>query len=123
MDFGCLCIISHVSGKRMIRQGADGLSRGALNEEVMNGEDLMSFLPFHLSALDRSSTLEEWIKGWAGIDTLTLQPEDWFLRGHDIVGGSRNADGFWLPTIKAGTFLWSPPPAAADVALEQLRKA
>ena len=30
-------IVSHVSGKRMIAQGADGLSRGAENEGVMAG--------------------------------------------------------------------------------------
>ena len=29
----------------------------------------------------------------------------------------------WYPTIRSGTFVWSPPPAAADVCLEELRKA
>ena len=31
--------------------------------------------------------------------------------------------GFWWPKICQGSFVWAPPPAAADVALEELRKA
>ena len=123
MDFGCICMVSHVSGKRMINQGADGLSRGALNEGVMNGEDLMTFLPFHLSAFDRSPSLCDWIKSWSGDNSLVFGPKDWFIRGHDISGGYKNEDGFWMPTIQHGTYIWNPPPAAADVAIEQLRKA
>lgn len=30
---------------------------------------------------------------------------------------------FWRPNIKSGTFFWSPPPAASNVCLEELRKA
>ena len=29
----------------------------------------------------------------------------------------------WYPIIKSGTYVWYPPPAAADVCLEELRKA
>eukprot|EP00978_Attheya_sp_CCMP212_P004701 scaffold10314_cov60-Attheya_sp.AAC.1 len=29
----------------------------------------------------------------------------------------------YVPTIVHGTFIWCPPPAAADIALEQLRQA
>ena len=123
MDFGFLAVVSRVSGKRMIEQGADGLSRGALNEGVMKGNDLMSYLPFHLSASQRSPDLIPWIQTWAGHEAELLRPEDWFIRGHDIVGGGISIDGFWRPTIESGTFIWDPPPAAADVALEQLRKA
>ena len=76
MKYGCSCLVSHVAGKRMITQGADGLSRGALNEGVMNGEDLMTFLPFHLSALQRSIKLLEWMNSWIGSDAILLQPKD-----------------------------------------------
>ena len=123
MKYGCSCLVSHVAGKRMITQGADGLSRGALNEGVMNGEDLMTFLPFHLSALQRSIKLLEWVNSWIGSDAILLQPKDWFQRGHDIIGGTINQDGFWMPQTQPGIYIWDPPPAAADVALEQLRKA
>ena len=107
----------------MIQQGADVLSRGALNEGVMKGDDLMSYLPFHLSASQRSPDLIKWIQGWAGEDAKLLSPEDWFIRGQDTIGGTKCTDGFWRPTVGAGTFIWDPPPAAAYVALKQLRKA
>ena len=47
-------IVSHVSGKRMIAQGADGLSRGAENDGTMGGQDIMDFIPLHQSPLERS---------------------------------------------------------------------
>ncbi len=45
----------HVSGTRMQAQGTDGLSRGDLTNGVMNGADMLSFVPLHLLAFDRSS--------------------------------------------------------------------
>jgi hypothetical protein len=50
-------VVSHVAGTRMIAEGGDGVSRGFLNEGVMAGEDILSFIPFHLSAVDRSPSL------------------------------------------------------------------
>ena len=49
-------IVSHVSasGKRMIAQGADGLSGGAENDGAMGGQDIMEFIPLHQSPLERS---------------------------------------------------------------------
>jgi hypothetical protein len=116
----------HVSGKRMIKQGSDGLSRGNLNEGVMQGIDMSKFVPLHESALERSPSLEGWLKSWIGEKDKpveVLSPEDWFLRGHDIIGGKPNAEGVWLPEYKSGNFIWAPPPAAADAAIEELRRA
>ena len=115
----------HISGKRMIMEGADGLSRGDFSEGVMRGEAMSNFIPLAESALDRSKTLKGWILAWAGDDIEFLEPRDWFLRGHDIVDGrfEINCDGFKLPTFKPGKFVWSPPPAAAEACLEELRKA
>ena len=78
-------IVSHVSGKRMIAQGADGLSRGSENEGVLGGQNMMSFIPLHLSLFDRSPKLLEWMRSWTPKDTILLKPEDWYVRGHDIV--------------------------------------
>ena len=50
-----------------------------------------------------------------------LEPSDWLLRGHDLQGGQYDLRGFWRHRVKSGKFLWTPPPAVADVALEQLR--
>jgi hypothetical protein len=81
-------IFSHVAGTRMIAQGTDGVSRGLLTEGVTTGVDMLSFIPLHLSALERSPQLKPWVKSWLGDDTEFLTPEQWFSRGHGINGGS-----------------------------------
>eukprot|EP00980_Cylindrotheca_fusiformis_P021935 scaffold8770_cov167-Cylindrotheca_fusiformis.AAC.2 len=132
MEFGFVALVCHCSGKRMIAQGTDGLSRGGLNEGVMGGKSMLTFVPLHLSAFQRTPLLEPWVRSWTGRAAVFLSHEDWFLRGHDIVNGTDSflptEDGsnqvpFWKPVIEHGVLVWSPPPAAADVALEELRKA
>ena len=115
----------HVAGTRMIAQGSDGLSRGNLSEGVMKGTPMDDFIPLNESALDRSHGLKSWLESWTGEDLEFLGPKDWFVRGHDIVEGEFevNVDGFKWPTYRKGTFVWSPPPAAAESMLEELRKA
>lgn len=106
MDTGMIIHMIHVSGLRMISQGTDGLSRGSSLEGIMRGSPFLSYVPLHLSALERQGdTLKEWILSWfSGRDEpLILSPKDWFTRGHHH-----------------STCIWIPPPAAADVALEQL---
>ena len=123
MKFRCTIIVTHVAGKRMEAQGTDGVSRGHLKEGVSTGADMLSFIPLHLSALQRSASLKGWLQSWLGTHAEFLEPDDWFERGHDFSGGAKDSQGFWRPRILPGTFVWSPPPAAADVALEELRKA
>ena len=48
-----------ISGKRMIRQGTDKLSRGDFSSGVMAGETFLKFLPLHQSAFERQTGLEE----------------------------------------------------------------
>jgi hypothetical protein len=50
---------------------------------------MLSFIPLHLSALQRSQTLKDWIKSWLGNQAEFLEPSDWFERGHDMSGGSK----------------------------------
>ena len=95
----------HVSGKRMISQGTDGLSRGDRGTGSMLGTTIASFLPLHLTAFERSPALKEWV-----MDVCTafprptlLEPEGWYSTAHDF-----------------GNFIWAPPPAAAEVVVEQL---
>ena len=119
----CKILVSHVSGLRMQHQGTDGLSRGTHSDHILSSKDIIENIPFDKSALDRSPLLLEWIKTWAGNDLESLSPEEWFTRGHDLVDGFYDKQGFWRFKERKGTFLWSPPPAAADVLLEELRKA
>ena len=83
----------------------------------------MNSIPFHRNALEQSSELLFWIKTWAGNDLEVLTPENWYVRGHDLLGSSHDARSCWRYTEKPGKLLWVSPLAAADTALEELRKA
>ena len=52
----------HISGKRMIASGIDGLLRGVYNEGFMRGIPMLKFLPLHLSADERSSEVIPWLR-------------------------------------------------------------
>ena len=125
MGHGCKIYIFHVSGKRMIKQGSDGLSRGNFTEGSMKGTSVLEYIPFNLTALERSATLKPWLDGWTGSQLEELTPEGWFTRGHDLVENKQecNVEGLWMPTYESGKYLWSPAPAAASAAVEELRKA
>ena len=95
-----------VAGKRMICQGADGLSRSDLTTGVMRGQPMLSYVPLHLSVMERQGKR---ISGFlefmtAGEVITALEPQDWFLAPHDT----------------DGSFLWTPPPAIADAAIFQM---
>ena len=67
--------------------------------------------------------MKEWIQGWAPSNSLFLKPKDWFIRGHDITGYHKDKKGHWRPEHESGVYVWAPPPAAADVCIEEIRKA
>jgi hypothetical protein len=104
MTGNCRIYLIHVSGKRMVWQGTDGLSRDDFNAGVMMGEEMKDFIPIHLSAFDRSCELKDWIGSWAvdkdGLKGTFMTPDDW-PQGHE-----------------RGTYVWSPPPSAAPTAIE-----
>ena len=139
----CKIHIFHVAGTRMIAQGSDGLSRGDLTEGVMTGGSMKSFVPTHLGALERSPIVKDWILEWAGASAEFLSPEGWFHRGHglsdndlEVIEGGEgglpqvtervlefSSEGLNWPKLQTGQFIWTPPPAAAGAAVEELRKA
>ena len=126
MNFQCRIQFIHVAGTRMIASGVDGLSRGDMYEGVMKGISMLQFVPLHKGAFEVSPSLLKWISSWAidmGNEVEVLDPEGWFVRGHDVVGGTTNCDGVWIPSYRKGTMLWAPPPAAARQAVEELRQA
>ena len=125
LQHGLRLHLIHVAGTRMIEQGTDGISRGNLMEGVMTGQKMLSFVPIHQTVIERFPQMLEWIRSWAGkADLLPLKPRDWLWKGQGL--GRRkwkNCDGFSFPVAsKEGIYLWTPPPAVADVALEFLRE-
>jgi hypothetical protein len=104
MHAGWKLQVVHISETRMIRQGSDGFSRGDMLSGVMGGKSILSFIPLHLSALERSPKSKPWVESWWPDKSLgLLTPNDWFATPRRV-----------------GNFAWTPPPAAADAALEQL---
>ena len=124
MNQSCRIYVSHVAGTRMIAQGSDGLSRGNLSEGIMGGMDMHSFVPIHKTALDRNPNLKEWLTRLTNNDGTFLTPADWFTTGQEIVEGEWeiNTEGLKFPKVKPGTFIWTPPPVAGGIAVEELRK-
>jgi hypothetical protein len=104
MENDLILHVIHVSGKRMIRQGSDGLSRADHSQGVMTGASMESFIPLHQSALEQDTRLEKWLSDVTrGLGFQVLDPSGWFSTAHS-----------------QGNFIWIPPPAAADVVMEQL---
>jgi hypothetical protein len=99
----------HVAGTRMMEEGADGSSRGDHTAGVMSGKSVLKFVPLQISAPDAEPKLVDWFRScWdfkrGPLEHLT--PEGWFSAG-----------------MEQGNFLWTPAPAAADVAGEQMARA
>jgi hypothetical protein len=108
-DRGLLLHVIHVSGKRMIAQGTDGLSRADFSEGIMAGKKMTNFCPLHLSCEARAPGIKDILLNVMmseGHPALALEPGGWYGDGH-----------------QPGSFLWTPAPALADVVVEQLGKA
>ena len=101
-----------VAGTRLIEMGIDGLSRGDISSGVLSGTgSFLDYVPLNRSAFDRLPALESWMDSHTSNMTLTWKhvgPEGWF------------DDAF---KDRDGAFIWSPPPAAAQVALKQMCEA
>jgi hypothetical protein len=123
MRTGLQFIVSHVAGRRMVAQGTDGVSRGCLREGVAGtGEEMLSYIPLHLHAGERNPQFNQWLTTRIHHSFEVLEPSEWFTRGHEHIGGYKDSAGFWRINTKPGFFIWMPPPSAASVALEELRK-
>ena len=112
MSGKCIIHMIHIAGTRMIWQGTDGLSRGDRNAGVMAGQSMLSFVPLHLSAGQRSSTLIKWCTSWGApgdnnnLPMKILDIKDWYLA-----------------MVDTAVYVWIPPPAIADVAGELMAQA
>ena len=107
MRTGMILHLIHVSGTRMIQVGADGLSRGDHSTGVMAGKDMLSYIPLNESVPQRSPQVKSWL------DSILQDAQPAFLTPND-----------WYNPLRANnTWIWTPPPAAADAAVERLRTA
>ena len=103
------CIFLHViwvAGTRMIAQGTDGLSRGDLGAGVCAGLPMLRFVPIGDSCIDRQPELARWL--------LHLLPGHWRIL---------TPEGWFDDAYQKGLFVWTPPPAAAEAALDSLCEA
>jgi len=121
MRYGFRSHVIHISGSRMVSQGTDGVSRGNLQHSAILSKPIRMFAPINLSAFERSCTLKDWVLDWSGSKSFVLEPKHWFYEAHDLRTNDQTIPGD--ARIESSTYLWSPPPAIADVALEQLRYA
>jgi hypothetical protein len=91
----------------MIAQATDGLLRADHTQGVMKGLGMVEFMPSHLDPLEREPKLRGWLEELKhGLNATFLEPDDWFDKGH-----------------KRGNCIWTAPPAAVDVVVEQLGRA
>jgi hypothetical protein len=99
--------VIHVSGKRMIAQRTDGLSRANHSEGVMQGRPMMEYTSLHKNALEREPRLKPWLDFITkNLGVEYLAPEGWFDKGHGY-----------------GNYVWTAAPAEAEVVVEQLGRA
>ena len=114
--------VIHVAGSRMVRQGTDGLSRGSLNSGVFASDADGFVVPLHLTCIDRSPAVLPWVWSWVPSSRVVhLRPDEWFTLGHGTSGFVQNCDSVLTPQLATFQwYVWTPPPAAGRVALEQL---
>ncbi len=99
--------VIHISGKRMIHCGIDGLSRGDTTDGIAAGITMDNYVPLHLDCLERSPTVETWVQSWWPREDFgkldTLDENDWFIWDEN----KRNC-------------LWTPAPAGGEASVEEL---
>jgi hypothetical protein len=104
LEFDLTLHVVHVSGRRMINEGANGHSRADHGEGVMTGENIKKYIPLHLTPTAREPNVSTWIEDVTrDLDFQVLDESGWFDEAHSF-----------------GDFVWSVPPAAAEVVVEQL---
>ena len=107
-------LILHViwfSGRRMIHQGSDGLSRGDFSSGVMGGQDFLKFIPLNKTAFDRKTKLKAWLLNKKNLGRKLwklAEPDHWFF---EVL---QDPLDWWI---------WFPAPAITKIADEQMCKA
>ena len=53
-----------ISGRQMITQGTDGLSRANVLSGVMGGANFLDYLPLNETAFEQQNGLEDYVTSW-----------------------------------------------------------
>jgi hypothetical protein len=69
----------------MKAQGTKMVSRGQLKEGVSTDQSMLSFIPFHLTSIQISPAVKDWLCSWVGEQSKLLMPNGWFERGHNVL--------------------------------------
>lgn len=124
LQTGAKIIVTHVSGRRMMLQGTDAVSRGAMNVGTALGRSLLDYCPWAINPCSAVPELKLLLRDCFGSDLEFLEPEGWYRRGHDWDGWEFDPNSkLWMQKIKPGKYVWSVPAGAGDAAIEQLRLA
>ncbi len=128
MEFSFVLHVVHVAGTRMIAHGTDGLSRGTLLDGVLSGNNMLSYVDLLRTAIEQYLPVLDYVQGWlepAASKGIVLEPEEWFVEGHGIIGGKRDNHRIWIPLNAKNkkAYIWSPAPVIADITLEECMKA
>ena len=95
-----------IPGTRMITQGSDALSRGAVSTSSMTVEKFLQSLPLNQTAFALQNSLRSQVEGW-------LVNNDWeFMDTKDFYHK--------VFTKPKGSWVWCPPPALWKIAVELL---
>ncbi len=123
MSAGLRLHVVHVAGTRMIHQGTDSLSRGVLTDGIFSADDMKLHIPLHLDAPSCQPALVPWVQSWCPEPAITpLSPIGWYTTGHGLSSHGVQGEGGTFHPVPATAqwFLWTPPPATARAALEEL---
>jgi hypothetical protein len=77
MHGNCILHLVHVAGTWMIAFGIDGLSRGEMQVGALLHGGISGILRLHLSAIEHSPILADWVKSWTTSKLKIAKPIDW----------------------------------------------
>jgi hypothetical protein len=91
----------------MIAQGTNALSWADHTQGVMKGLGMVELIPLHQDPMAREPKVRGWLEELThGLEATFIEPAEWFNKGR-----------------KKGNFIWTAPPAAVDVLVEQVGRA
>jgi hypothetical protein len=87
----------------------------------MTGQSILQHVPVRYSAVVRQPSLLQWLSSWLPATPFILEPSQWSVEGHGVLAGSVDQFNVWHPPpLPFEWYLWTPPPALGDVAVEEL---